>query len=152
MLIDATVIRTLIPHTGPMCLLDRVQAWDAERIRCIATSHRLPDNPMRRQGRLGIACGIEYGAQAMAVHGALTAPQGQLQQPGYLASVRDARCHAGSLEDCDDELVIDAQLLLAEGTRMIYAFSLSCGGRALIEGRAAVVLGAVALGPGPAAG
>ena len=39
-----------------------------------ASSHRAADNPLRAHGRLGAACGIEYAAQAMAVHGALLAP------------------------------------------------------------------------------
>ncbi len=45
--------------------------WDAQHIRCRSATHRLPGNPLRSQGRLGAACGIEYAAQAMAVHGAL---------------------------------------------------------------------------------
>ena len=47
--------------------------WNAERISCVSRSHRAADNPLRAGGRLGIACGIEYAAQAMAVHGALIA-------------------------------------------------------------------------------
>jgi predicted hotdog family 3-hydroxylacyl-ACP dehydratase len=56
-----------------MCLLDEVIGWDAERITCTSSSHRSVDNPLRARGRLGIACGIEYAAQAMAVHAALIA-------------------------------------------------------------------------------
>ena len=32
----------------------------------------LPDHPLRAHGRLGVACGVELAAQAMAVHGALS--------------------------------------------------------------------------------
>ena len=66
-------IEAHIPHQGRMCLLDEVIAWDAHTIRCRSGGHRAADNPLRAQGRLGIACGIEYAAQAMAVHGALAA-------------------------------------------------------------------------------
>jgi predicted hotdog family 3-hydroxylacyl-ACP dehydratase len=62
-----------IPHQGRMCLLDEVVSWDAERIRCRGATHHAPDNPLRAGGQLGIACGIEYAAQAMALHGALAA-------------------------------------------------------------------------------
>jgi predicted hotdog family 3-hydroxylacyl-ACP dehydratase len=62
-----------LPHQGSMCLLDAVTDWDAQRIRCMATSHRDVDNPLRAHDRLGAACGIEYAAQAMAAHGALLA-------------------------------------------------------------------------------
>ncbi|MDD4881794.1 MAG: 3-hydroxylacyl-ACP dehydratase, partial [Gallionellaceae bacterium] len=53
-----------IPHQGSMCLLERIDAWDSQHIRCTASSHRAPDNPLRGHGRLGAACGIEYAAQA----------------------------------------------------------------------------------------
>ena len=72
--LDRAWIASHIPHQGSMCLLDYVEAWDRERIRCRASSHRAADNPLRAYGRLGAACGIEYAAQAMAVHGALLAP------------------------------------------------------------------------------
>ena len=63
-------ILALIPHQGMMCLLDRVAAWSAADITCGASSHLSPDNPLRRDGRLGAICGIEYGLQAAALHGA----------------------------------------------------------------------------------
>ena len=141
MLIDAEQIANLIPHAGRMCLLEGVMAWDAESIRCTAVSHTRADNPLRRRGRLSALCGIEYGAQAMALHGALTAAEGQTQRAGLLASVRDLKCYASTLDAFDNPLLIDAQLLLSEANRVIYAFSVSCDGRPLLAGRNAVVLG-----------
>src|SRR5256886_11224671 len=67
-----------IPHKGRMGLLDEVLSWDATRIRCRSATRRSPDNPLRLHGRLGAACGIEYAAQAMAVHGALVAASAPL--------------------------------------------------------------------------
>jgi predicted hotdog family 3-hydroxylacyl-ACP dehydratase len=142
MLIGADRIRALIPHQGSMCLLDGVIAWDGDTIQCTASSHHAPDNPLRRNGRLSAVCGIEYAAQAMALHGALTAQGGQAQRPGLLASVRDTRCHAASLDSAAGVLSVEARLLMSEGARVIYSFSLSCEGLLLVEGRAAVVLGA----------
>ena len=40
-------IASRIPHAGRMCLLDRVECWDTQRIRCRARSHRDADNPLR---------------------------------------------------------------------------------------------------------
>ena len=71
--LDRDWIEQHIPHKGRMCLLDEVLSWDALRIRCRSGTHRAADNPLRAHGRLGVACGIEYAAQAMAVHGALCA-------------------------------------------------------------------------------
>ena len=70
-----------------MCLLDRVEAWDATAIRCTSLAHRDPDNPLRRHGRLAGICTVEFGLQAMALHGALIA--GGPQQAGMVTSLRD---------------------------------------------------------------
>ena len=66
-------IAALIPQQGAMCLLDGVLSWDAAGIACRAVSHLDPANPLRQHGRLGAICGIEYGLQAAALHGALSA-------------------------------------------------------------------------------
>ena len=71
--LDRRWIAAHIPHQGPMCLLEEVLTWDAARVRCRATSHRLASNPLRAGGRLGAVCGVEYAGQAMAVHGAIVA-------------------------------------------------------------------------------
>ena len=48
--LDHDWIEQHIPHTGRMCLLDEVLAWDARRIRCRSASHRSADNPLRVEG------------------------------------------------------------------------------------------------------
>ena len=45
--LDHGDIAGLIPHAGRMCLLARVDAWDARTIRCTATSHADADHPLR---------------------------------------------------------------------------------------------------------
>jgi len=60
------------PAIRVMCLLDRVVMWDQQRIQCQANSHRSAITAASRD-QLSSACGIEYAAQAMAVHGALLA-------------------------------------------------------------------------------
>ena len=69
-LIDRAWIAAHIPHQGGMCLLDRVESWTGTEIVCRTRSHLAADNPLRYQCSLGIANGIEYAAQAMAVRGA----------------------------------------------------------------------------------
>jgi predicted hotdog family 3-hydroxylacyl-ACP dehydratase len=71
MLHDAICAR--LPHAGRMCLLDRLVAWDSESITCHASSHRDADNPLRSGGRLHAVAGVEYAAQAVALHGSLLA-------------------------------------------------------------------------------
>ncbi|MFT4100813.1 MAG: 3-hydroxylacyl-ACP dehydratase, partial [Burkholderiaceae bacterium] len=67
-ILDAAGIAAILPHRGAMSLLDAVVAVDATRIECLSDSHRRAPHPMAdADGRLGIACAIEYGAQAMAL-------------------------------------------------------------------------------------
>jgi predicted hotdog family 3-hydroxylacyl-ACP dehydratase len=129
-----------IPHQGSMCLLDRVLAWDAQHIRCAATSHRASDNPLRAQGRLGAANAVEYAAQAMAVHGALLADT--TLGAGYLASVRGVRLHVERLDDVEGDLLIEATRLSGDDAVILYAFTVGTAERCLAEGRASVVLNA----------
>ena len=131
-----------------MCLLDCVEAWDRERIRCRASSHRLADNPLRAYGRLGAACGIEYAAQAMAVHGALLAsPDSASARTGYLVSVRGARLQVPRLDDIAADLLVEATCVTRSENNVLYRFSVTAAGRLLLDGRAAVVLDAGALIP-----
>src|SRR6267378_6887871 len=115
MAIEKAEIRTLIPHAGLMCLLDRVLHWDDESIECVSQTHRDPANPLRRDGRLSALHAMEYGAQAAAVHGGLRARSaGQLAPPGYLAALRDAHLHAAHLDDIASPLRICANHLVGE--------------------------------------
>lgn len=126
-----------------MCLLQRVEDWDAQAVRCSASSHRAPDNPLRAQGRLAAACGIEYAAQAMAVHGALLAQQQAPAQVGFLASVRGATLHVGRLDDIAADLTVEARQFSSDGNNVLYDFWIRADGRILLDGRAAVIINAL---------
>jgi predicted hotdog family 3-hydroxylacyl-ACP dehydratase len=145
LILDRAWIAARIPHQGSMCLLDRVETWDAQRVRCIASSHRAIDNPLRAHGRLAAACGIEYAAQAMAVHGALLAAEKARPRAGLLASVRGVKLHVARLDDILEELAVEAVRFSGDGNNVLYDFVVSADGRALIEGRAAVVMDADAI-------
>lgn len=131
-----------IPHHGAMSLLERVTTWDSERIECQAVSHRDANNPLRAGGRLSSAIGIEYAAQAMAVHGALLAPAEARPQVGYIASVRGVEFFATRLDDAGDILDIVAERLSGDDNMLLYAFEVSADGLCLLRGRASVVLDA----------
>ena len=138
-------IAARIPHQGRMCLLDRVDRMSAAESVCSATSHADADNPLREGGRLGAACGIEYAAQAMAVHGALLAGDDGTPRQGYLTSVRGVTLHVARLDDLAGELRVAAERLSGDANHILYQFSVSHADRSLLEGRAAVVLDASAL-------
>ena len=131
-----------------MCLLDCVEAWDEQRIQCRASSHRAIDNPLRANDRLGAACGIEYAAQAMAVHGALLAPPDSIgARAGYLVSVRGTQLHVPRLDDIAANLLVEASCITRSENNILYQFSISAAGVLLLAGRAAVVVNAEALTP-----
>ncbi len=139
-MLDRVAIAARIPHQGSMCLLDAVLAWDSGQIHCRASSHRQPDNPLRAAARLGAACGIEYAAQAMAVHGALLAPAGAPPRPGYLASVRSVQLAVDRLDDLAQDLDIVAERLSGDEHNILYHFRVEHAGDLLLSGRAAVML------------
>jgi predicted hotdog family 3-hydroxylacyl-ACP dehydratase len=133
-------ILELIPHQGTMCLLDEVRAWSAAGISCRTLSHLSPDNPLRRNGHLNGVCGIEYGLQAAALHGALLA--GGRLPAGYLAALRTVAFAAARLDDPSfGTLEVTAQLELHGASGLIYGFQLrSEGGAALLTARATIAL------------
>ena len=131
-----------LPHQGSMCLLDAVTAWDAQHIRCTASSHRHADNPLRAHDRLGTACGIEYAAQAMAAHGALLAAADSVPRAGYLASVRGVDLHVARLDNVAADLEVEVERLSGDGNVILYGFRVSAAGRELLSGRATVLLDA----------
>ena len=138
-------IAAMIPHAGAMCLLDGVVEWNAAKIRCCSSSHRDPANPLRSGGCLPAVCGIEYAAQAMAVHGGLAGNTGNRPKAGYLASVRDVVCMRARLDDLAGDLIVDAEQLMGDETRVIYRFTLKVGAVEVLSGRATVVLDAATM-------
>lgn len=141
-MLDRAWIAAHIPHQGSMCLLDAVSEWSENSIACRASSHTDPANPLRAEDRLGAANGIEYAAQAMAIHGALLASSDDQPRQGYLTSVRSVTLHTARLDDQPGELLVHAERLSGDTNNILYQFSVSHADRCLLEGRAAVVLDA----------
>ena len=151
MQLDHGWIAQRIPHQGSMCLLDRVVDWDDTTIHCVAISHRDQTLPLRAHGRLSAVCGIEYAAQAMAVHAALVAVDtsdtaASAPRMGMLTSVRGVHLHAARLDDIDADLLIEARRLAGDLRAIAYEFNLRAGDRELLAGRATVILDVDRLG------
>lgn len=144
-MLNAADIARRIPHQGRMCLLDGVTQWDESTIICTASSHRAPDNPLRANGRLGAACGVEYAAQAMAVHGSLLAQSNSAPRVGYLASVRSVELLVPRLDNLAGDLTITAERITGDANNILYRFTVAADGQTLLTGRAAVVLDATLL-------
>ncbi len=145
MLKDRAWILAHIPHQGAMCLLDQVLDWDSSRVRCLSSAHRSPENPLRSEGRLSSLCGIEFAAQAMAVHGALCAADLRATQGGYLVSLRNVILHCERLDDIEADLVAAVNRLGGDEVTVLYDFSLHVDSRSLVTGRATIVINPAAL-------
>ena len=121
-----------------MCLLDEVLRYDEHAIRCRVHNHRDAAHPLREAGVLPSICAVEYAAQAMAVHGALLGSRSA--HPGVLAGLRDVTLHVQRLDDIDEDLIITAEKLWAEDTRLLYAFTVCAGKNEIVAGRATVII------------
>jgi predicted hotdog family 3-hydroxylacyl-ACP dehydratase len=138
--IDKAEIRTLIPHSDLMCLVDEVLRWDDRAIVCGSNTHRDPANPLRRHGHLSAVHAFEYGAQAAAVHGGLRArASGAVAPPGYLAALRNGRLHVTRLDCIHLPLRISATRVYGDGANTVYEFVLSAATVVVAEGRVTIV-------------
>lgn len=132
-------IAALIPHQGSMCLWEHIVEWDDARIVLETTSHRAPDNPLRANGKLRAVHLCEYGAQAMAVHGALKAAP-EPAPPGMLVSLRSVTFARDYIDDLEHALRVEAICLQAGDSSQQYSFEITHAGEAIAAGRAAVLL------------
>ena len=131
----------LIPHAGDMCLLDGVMAWDETSIHATTTNHVLDTHPLRGSHGLHAVHLAEYGAQAMAVHGALRArDQGATApRPGMLVSLRGVRLAVDRVDTLAGTLHVHAQCLIADDSGAQYTFRIEHDGVEIASGRAAVI-------------
>ena len=137
--LDHDAICRLLPHAGAMCLLDTVAAWSDTAIHCRARSHQDPANPLRGEAGLHALAALEYGAQGMAVHGALLAGAGPARA-GYLAAVRDLQLQTRRLDALEATLEIHAERILSDSNSSIYDLRVSAGDQPVLSVRATVIL------------
>jgi predicted hotdog family 3-hydroxylacyl-ACP dehydratase len=140
MLIGHEELCSLIPHAGTMCLLDGVEQWDQQHIVCLSNTHLDEANPLRSNGVLAAVHGVEYAAQAMAVHGGLLAREAGRDNPaGFLAALRDVQLNTERLDNEPTSLRIEANELMRSGGSFMYSFTVSAAGRELLAGRLIVM-------------
>lgn len=140
-MLDRTDWARLIPHAGQMCLLDAVRAWDATTIHAVSEGHAAAAHPLHSMHGLHALHLSEYGAQAMAVHGALNArARGDTAvRQGRLVSLRDVVLAVEYVDPHGGRLDIHAEQLFADEAGAQYAFRVEQAGRVLASGRAAVI-------------
>ena len=140
MIVERARIESLIPQQGAMCLIDRIEYCDGQRIICSSMQHRSPDNPLRARNILSSLHAIEFAAQAIAAHGGLVAVGKARPRTGLLLSARDCRFIRSRLDDIDGPLAIEAAQIGDNGETLLYRFKVSAQDVLVAEGRTAVVL------------
>jgi predicted exporter/predicted hotdog family 3-hydroxylacyl-ACP dehydratase len=133
-------LSSLIPHQGAMCLLERLIEWDEQRAVLETDTHRSPTNPLLTADKLRAIHLCEYGAQAIAVHGALRTQAGERPAPGMLVSLREVKLARDYVHDLPSSLRVEAECLHADRTHLQYRFSVTHCGEVLAAGRAVVML------------
>src|SRR4051794_36950588 len=106
-------IRTLVPHAGPMVLLDKVISVDADAL-CAEVTIRADSQFCGAEG-VGAWVGIEYMAQAIAAHAGYAARlRGEPVKIGFLLGSRRYVCTRPVFTVGSVLRVYIARLLLAE--------------------------------------
>jgi predicted hotdog family 3-hydroxylacyl-ACP dehydratase len=130
--IDVTVtgdaLAALLPHAGTMRMIDGVDSHDARRIVCVSSRHLDPGNPLADDGRLSPLAGIEFAAQAIAAHGALSGGAGGQPVHGWLARVRDCVFQCERMDRLPAPLRIEAERIAGSERALSYRFAIRAGG------------------------
>ncbi len=124
-----------------MCLLHEVIHSNDTSLTAIATSHLDADNPLRVNGTIASINGVEYAAQAMAVHGSLLS---DTAQSGYIATIRNIEIKTPFLSDnmspTTEALIIKVEQLMSNENGFTYQFDITCEQESLISGKITVFL------------
>ena len=118
-------IERLIPHSEGMCLLESVTAYSNDEIVCQTQSHLLECNPLKSTGYLSKMHLIEYGAQAIAIHGGLIEKNKALVEVpkiGYIAMVKSVVW--GDFNPLTAELIVKAKVIVLDERMKRYGFSI----------------------------
>ena len=133
-------VEALIPHSEGMCLLEKVTSFTPQKITCQTQTHLSENNPLKIGGSLSNMHLIEYGAQAVAVHGGLierlSSPELK-PQLGYIALLKSIKW--GVFNSRTSFLEVKADLITANDISKLYEFYITdaeqqsvCSGRVMI--------------------
>ena len=141
--LNSQEIEQHLPHAGKMSLLDKVTHADLLTLSASAVSHLSSDNPLRFNNKLSCINGIEYAAQAMAIHGFLLSELKQTEastQTGYIATVRNIDIFSPFFPKTESVIKIEVKQLMSAANGFTYQFHISDGKKALISGKITIFL------------
>ena len=149
-------ISIYLPHKGTMMLIDKIESFTENEIIAKSINHLDINHPLLKENRLGLAIGIEYAAQASAIHSRINAevniqnidkhlPNVQTSLapiiPGKLVSVREINCFSKYLNIPKTSLIISAKQEQVSAQALIYSFLVANENQKLISGRLMIHLG-----------
>lgn len=113
-------IRSLIPHSGDMVLLDSVSEANADSIRAelLGNNGHLWQQEGAPENCPSLLL-IEYGAQAAAIHAALQGTGSASDGPAYIGAVKKYRALKPTFS-CQKPVSFAATRLLAQASGAIY--------------------------------
>lgn len=129
-----------LPHAGRMVLIERVIFSNASTIRCLCHDPRDPLHPLRQGGILPVTAGIEYAAQAAALHAA-SGRQSNRPATGHLAILQNIQWSTDRLDLIDSDIEIIADQVSALPIGLHYRFCLNAGEHELMAGGIIIALG-----------
>lgn len=140
---DFPPITEIVPHRAPMLLLDRVLAYDGERVVCELTLE--PNSPFAQAGENGgevpAIVGIEYMAQTIAAGAGLSAHgKGAPARVGFLLGCRSLTIAVDSFR-VGDRLTIEARRTWGGNDLGRFACQVRRGDEVLVEGALTVYQG-----------
>ncbi len=103
----------MLPQTGAMCLLERIEAFSEAGLVASGCPHRLEPHPLASDGVLPASAALEYAAQGIALHAILR----QLQKYGslrastgkgesYMVALKRVRWHREALDEAPGPLSV----------------------------------------------
>ena len=137
--LNSQEIEQYLPHAGKMSLLHTVSYADSLLLKASAISHLNSNNPLRLNDKLASINGIEYAAQAMAIHGFLLSKEDAVQK-GYIASVRNIEIKTPFFPETESVIKIEVQQLMSDTNGFTYQFHISAGKKTLISGKITIFL------------
>ncbi|MBU2885728.1 hypothetical protein KO507_08135 [Gilvimarinus agarilyticus] len=135
-------IEQLLPHAPPMVLLDSIIEHSETHILCQSNSHLAPDNPLRTGDTLSVYAGIEYAAQAMAVHTRLSGQNTADAAPrkGVIAVASKLQAAVKTLDAIHYPLDIRTDIIAQTADSTLCSFTLEAKGTVILQGQLTAML------------
>lgn len=135
-------VASCLPHKGPMVLLENVLHCTEEGLECETRTHLQVEHPLSIEGQLSIFVGVEYAAQAMALHKSLNAVGDGKVRSGFVAVTSNVTPYLDFLNQASGALNVVVNMLDSSGGGSLYEFRITHSQEKLpvLEGKLLVML------------